>query len=300
LVYRFGSRILAVLLTVLDGEDNALEVMVVCTYAPTTAAPAAEKDELLAQLSACIVSRLSHEVLMIEGDFNAALGKCRADEHEQRLRRSVLGPWNVERQNAEGNALLELIVEHDLCVAQFFQKKQYATWFHPGTRLGYQHDLLLVSKPDLKRVGDAGRRPIAAVESNHTPLWVRRDVPRRSLQRFNSGGTTGELPAREPSAGPARPAKHDTSALRDPATRAKYVNDVREAIREHPSHLLSLPTIGPPASPPTITPLPDQTSNRFATLANMDEARTEELARAEDDRRAALLSSFGVLQAYVR
>jgi hypothetical protein len=36
------------------------------------------------------------------------------------------------------------------------------------------------------------------------------------------------------------------------------------------------------------------------TLAAMDEARTEELARAEDDRRAARLSSVGVLQACVR
>jgi hypothetical protein len=57
LVYRFGSRVLAVRLTVRDGEDKALEAMVVCAYAPTTAAPAAEKDEFLAQLSACIASR---------------------------------------------------------------------------------------------------------------------------------------------------------------------------------------------------------------------------------------------------
>jgi exonuclease III len=141
-VHRFGSRVLAVRLTVRDGEDKALEVTVVCAYAPATAAPTAEKDEFLAQFSECIASRRSHEVLMIGGDFNAALGKRRVDEQEQRLRRSVLGPRGVQQQNAEGNALLELIVEHDLCVAQsLFQKKQYATLFHPGTRLGYQHDL---------------------------------------------------------------------------------------------------------------------------------------------------------------
>jgi hypothetical protein len=56
-------------LTVRDGEDKVLEVMVVCAFAPTTAAPAAEKDEFLAQLSACIASHRSHEVLMIGGDF---------------------------------------------------------------------------------------------------------------------------------------------------------------------------------------------------------------------------------------
>jgi hypothetical protein len=52
--------------------------------------------------------------------------------------------------------------------------------------------------------------------------------------------------------------------------------------------------------PEPSTPLPDQTSNRFATLADMDEAHTAKLARAEDDRRAARLSSFVVLQACVR
>jgi exonuclease III len=123
LVHRFGSRVLAVRLTVRDSEDKALEVMVVCAYPPTIAAPAAEKDEFLEQLGACIASRRSHEVRMIGGDFNAALGKRRAGEEEQRLRCSALGPWGVERQNAEGDALLELIVEHDLCVAQsFFQR----------------------------------------------------------------------------------------------------------------------------------------------------------------------------------
>jgi hypothetical protein len=91
--------------------------MVVRAYAPTTAAPAAETDEFLEQLRACIASRRSHEVLMMGGDFSAALGKRRAGEEEQLLRRSALGPWGVERQDAEGNALLELIVEHDLCVA---------------------------------------------------------------------------------------------------------------------------------------------------------------------------------------
>jgi hypothetical protein len=47
LVYRFGSRVLAVRLTLRDGEDKALEVMVVCAYAATTA----EKDEFLARSS---------------------------------------------------------------------------------------------------------------------------------------------------------------------------------------------------------------------------------------------------------
>jgi hypothetical protein len=177
-------------------------------------------------------------------------------------RRISITDLHYTRHTDNGNALLELIVEHDLCVAQSFFQKQYATWFHPSTRLGYQHDPWLVSKPDLKRVGDAGRRPNAAVESDHTPVWVRLDVPRRSLQRFNSRGT-GELPVRAPSAGPARLARHDTSALHDPATRAKYVNDVREAIREHPSPLPSPSTFSPPPPPPTITPLPDQTSNRL-------------------------------------
>jgi hypothetical protein len=101
----------------------------------------------------------------------------------------------------------------------------------------------------------------ALVESDHRPVWLRLDVPRRSLQRFNRG-RRGELPARAPSAGPARPVTHVTSALRDPVTRAKYVSHLREAIRDHPSPLPSPSTFSPPPPPATITPLPDQTSNR--------------------------------------
>jgi hypothetical protein len=74
-------------------------------------------------------------------------------------------------------------------------------------------------------------------------LWVRLDVPRRSLQRFNREGR-GKLPARAPSVGLARPARHDTSALRDPATRAKFNvdhrvrgHDERERRRWHPTVL---------------------------------------------------------------
>jgi exonuclease III len=290
-VHRFGLRVLAVHLSLCDAENRALEVMVICAYAPTSAAPAAEREEFLEQLRACVESRRSHEMLVIGGDFNAALGKRRAGQEEEP---HVLGPWGAERRNAERDALLELIVEHDLCVAQsFFQKKEYFTWYHPGSRLGYQHDLWLVSKPDFKRVGDAGRRPSAAVDSDHTPVWVRLDMQRRSLQRFNRGGGG----ARGPSTRPAQQ-RHDTSALCNPEIRSNFINGVREAIDQSSPPLP--PTSPPPTSLPTHTPLQDLTANRFATFSAMSEARVEELARAEDDRRAARQPSFSVLQAGVR
>jgi exonuclease III len=67
-VYHLSSRVLAVRLTVRDGEDKGLEVVVACAYAPTTAA---EKNEFPEQLRACIASRRSHKALVTGGDFNA-------------------------------------------------------------------------------------------------------------------------------------------------------------------------------------------------------------------------------------
>jgi hypothetical protein len=41
------------------------------------------------------------------------------------MQRSVLGPWGVECRTLRRTAPLELVLEHDLCVAQsFFQMKQ--------------------------------------------------------------------------------------------------------------------------------------------------------------------------------
>jgi hypothetical protein len=72
----------------------------------------------------------------------------------------------------------------------FFQKKQYATWFHPRSCLSYQHDVWLVSKPDLKKVGEAGRRPRAAVDSDRTPRVgeARRAAPQRAPCSASTAG----------------------------------------------------------------------------------------------------------------
>jgi hypothetical protein len=59
---------------------KALKLMVACTYAPTTAAPAAGKDEFLEQPRACVASRRSHAVLMIVGgNINAVLAWANAE-----------------------------------------------------------------------------------------------------------------------------------------------------------------------------------------------------------------------------
>jgi hypothetical protein len=224
---------------------------------------------------ACVVSR--REVLIIRGESNVALGKHRASDEEERPGLNLLGPLGAERKKANGDALPELTVEHDLCVARsFFQKKQYSTPRTPAP------DQWLVSKPDLKRVGDVGTRPCGSRNcSDYTPLWVRLDVHRRSLQRFNRGGR-GEQPARGPSAGPARLARHDTKYV----TRSKYVNGVREAISEHRSPSPFPSTCPPPPPLPSPTPARSlETTNIFAPFSAMDEAPAAQRPSASVRRR---------------
>jgi len=51
-IARYGPRVMAVRLKIRDSEDKALDILVVCAYAPTSEKPAAEREEFLSQATA--------------------------------------------------------------------------------------------------------------------------------------------------------------------------------------------------------------------------------------------------------
>jgi exonuclease III len=249
-VARYGHRVMAVRLKLRDSEDKALDILVVCAYAPTSDKPAAEREEFLSHLAACVESRRDHEMVLVGGDFNASIGVRTAALGEERHSHcNILGPHGIARRSESGVALLDLMTEHRLCaVMSFFQKKRYLTWALPGTDVGYQIDHWLVSKADYKRISDAARRPCTALQSDHTPIWVKIYLHKRTMQPF----ARRELST-------ARLVRHDTTQLQNEQTKHKFIKDVIMAHRE----LLSLPPL-PPSPPPTSNSapsLPGATSN---------------------------------------
>ena len=114
-------------------------------------------------------------MVLIGGDFNASLG-VRTDATPQELRK-LLGPWGL---HCDGNrcdswqALREFMAVHDMrATGTFFEKRRYATWYHPGSdRVGYNPDHWLCQRAHCKWVQDVSVRPCMSLDSDHTAVML--------------------------------------------------------------------------------------------------------------------------------
>ena len=180
-VLRFGTRIIATRLKLLDSARNPLTIFLVSAYAPDSS----QKPEVLAayevDMARCLSERAPTELLMWGTDANASLGvSSRDDDPREAGRDRVLGHHGVPRVNAAGQRLHEVLGAHGLCApTTFFQKTPrgnhaYAhdTWRHPGSRQPHQIDHFFIRRKDLRSVLDAG--PVNwGVDSDHRAIVMR-------------------------------------------------------------------------------------------------------------------------------
>ena len=103
-VLHFGSRIMAIRLTLMDARDRAVELMLVSAYAPTSSHSAAERQAYADNEDRCFKACRPNEVLVMMADVNASLGvqQPAADGEDAD---TVLGPFGLPRVNPLGKAL---------------------------------------------------------------------------------------------------------------------------------------------------------------------------------------------------
>ena len=138
------ERILSLRLHTTEGMVNLVSV-----YAPTLYAPQEIKDTFYDQLQRVIENIPHQEQLILLGDFNARVGS----DHESWP--ICLGKFGVGNLNENGQRLLELCTQNNLCVTNtFYQTKPQhkVSWRHPRSKRWHQLDLIISRRCHLKNV----------------------------------------------------------------------------------------------------------------------------------------------------
>ena len=191
-VMYFGERIVAIKLRITDMNGQSLDVMMVSAYAPVGASPVEEREAFLSELGGCEDACGALEVWVVSTDANVSLGTKRDDKC------TALGQWGKSWVNAAGKLMYEMLAANRLVsCGSFFQRrwKQYNTWFHPCSRMGYTLDHWLVRRGDLKRVIRCQTDTRLTVDSDHRPVLLTIRISRRRpgnrLRRPKEGGKGG-------------------------------------------------------------------------------------------------------------
>ena len=168
----FGPRIMSTRLKVKDNKARPLTIYLVSAYAPLASASLVERQRYFSDMQACVDACGKREVLMIGTDANAALGIQTSKKDR------VLGRHGVSHTNQAGIETYQFLARNEMCSPSTFARTttragmaRYATWYHPRTGKGYQHDHFFLRQRDHKRVRKAVRwSGEMGAESDHLPV----------------------------------------------------------------------------------------------------------------------------------
>ena len=133
-------------------------------YAPTNDKDDEVKEEFYSLLSSELHKIPKHDLLMVNGDFNAKVGKDRRGYED------ALGTEGIGDRNDNGNRLLECCINNELVVmgTQFQHKDIHKlTWKSPDGRTRNMIDHSLVNRKWIKSVRDTRVFRDADVGSDH-------------------------------------------------------------------------------------------------------------------------------------
>ena len=181
---------------------------IICAYAPTLKACSEEKDSFYEQLNEVIRKVDKRDSLFLIGDFNARIGvDCES-------RPTCLGNYNMGKMNENGQRLLELCSQNELCVTNtFFQLKpqHYATWQHPRSGHWHQLDYVITKRASLNTVKSTRAFHGADCDTDHILVISRIEVAR---------------PVRCPRANcPKQSKKVDTSGIKNSEKLEKFAKE---------------------------------------------------------------------------
>ena len=126
------------------GKDRFLTLVNV--YAPTMTYPDEDKDAFYRLLSTTIDRVPTADKLIVLGDFNARVGK------DFSTYEGVIGKHGKGNKNSNGDLLLSLCTQRELCITNtFFHQpdKNFFSWMHPRSKRWHLLDYVLTRRADL-------------------------------------------------------------------------------------------------------------------------------------------------------
>ena len=140
-------------------------VTLVTAYAPTLASSPDLKDRFYCELDALLKKIPKNENVYLLGDFNARVGKnCDAWP-------VCLGKHGIGKINDNGQRLLELCSNYDLCTtSSFFPNKiqHKASWMHPRSKHWHQLDHVITRRKELSSVRSTRTYHSADCNTDHS------------------------------------------------------------------------------------------------------------------------------------
>jgi exonuclease III len=166
-ILRFGDRILAIRLSVLDEKKRVLILFLAVSYSPIGGADASTRSKYYSDLQDCVHACKKNEFFIMGTDGNASMG-VRSTKRDY-----TLGGFGLPRRNGAGSELHVFCSTNRLCATStFFRKKSYATWFSPRDHTRFQLDHFLIRREHLKCVIDSGKVKSMLVNSDHYPVCL--------------------------------------------------------------------------------------------------------------------------------
>ena len=142
-----------------------IKTTVIQVYAPTNEAPEDVKDAFYEQLQAVIEDTPTHDMLILQGDFNAKVGRPGTGEE------GIVGKFGLHEDRTDnGDRLVSLCMTYNLSiVTTAFKHKEIHkhTWTSPNGNHHNQIDHIAVSRRFRSSVSDARSYRGADVGSDH-------------------------------------------------------------------------------------------------------------------------------------
>ncbi|KAI8479746.1 hypothetical protein Bbelb_425490 [Branchiostoma belcheri] len=189
-------------------------VHLISAYAPTLQASDDVKDSFYDLLRNILVKIPRKQPVYVLGDFNARVGSDHASWPRQ------IGTHGIGKVNENGQRVLELCAELDLCVTNTYfsgRVMKKVTWHHPRSGHWHQLDLVLSRRHLLHSVQHTASMHSADCDTDHALVRckIRLSKPTRSRNKAYQ---------------PRRVPKMETDNMSDPGLLARFNDRLSEAL----------------------------------------------------------------------
>ena len=167
-------------------KATPFNITIIQVYAPTSSHDDNEVEELYDQLQDIIKNTPKKDILVVQGDWNAKIGKDATENW-----RGTVGTSCNEDSNERGLRLLEFACYNNLLVANTYgnhKQSRISTWHSPDGKTHNQIDYILVNKRFRSSINIARTRsfPGADVGSDHDLVMMTFQLHLKRLKKQSS------------------------------------------------------------------------------------------------------------------
>ncbi len=158
---------------------------VIAVYAPTMTNSQDNINQFYHQLNLTLRSVRAPDKIMLMGDFNARVGQ------DHSTWPSVIGKYGCGKLNSNGELLLSVCSEHQLCITNTFFKHRPAhkySWMHPRSKNWHLIDFVITRQRDLPDICDTRAMRGANCSTDH--IMIRTKAKLKVRRKMKKGKTS--------------------------------------------------------------------------------------------------------------